>query len=184
MHSLEDRALRPQIRARNQSQSADKRAAQVAQNVSVQVLRQQYVVLVRIHHQLHAGVVYDVLVVLHLRKALANLAAAAQKQPVRELHDVRLVDRMDLLSSMFAGIVEGKLGNPRRTLLGNNLQRLHHARNDDVLEPRIQVFHVFAHDNDVQPRIAGLQPGKILDRTKVRKALELLTQGDIDRRET
>ena len=72
MHRLKDRALRPQVRSRNQPQPTHKRAAKIAQNIPVQILRQQNVVLVRIHHQLHAGVVDDVLRDTHLRKPSAT----------------------------------------------------------------------------------------------------------------
>ena len=80
MYRLEDRALSPKIRPRNQSQPTYKRTAEIAQNVPIQIpCSQQNVILERIHHQLHARVVHNVLGVFHLRKSLGNLPATTQK---------------------------------------------------------------------------------------------------------
>ena len=83
MNSFKDRALGPEIGAGNQAKSAYKCAAEIAENIPVKILCQEDVVLIRIHHQLHARVVHDVLFVLDLRKALGDNTAAAQKQSIR-----------------------------------------------------------------------------------------------------
>ena len=67
-------------------------------DVAVEILQQQHVVLVGIHHQLHAGVVHDVLAVGDLGIFLRDVARAADEQAVRQLHDVGFVDGVDLLA--------------------------------------------------------------------------------------
>src|SRR6202007_1999717 len=96
---LEDGAAVAEVRARHQAQPTHKGRAQVGDDVAVQVLEQQRVVLVGMHHQLHAGVIYDVLAVGDLRIFLRYIARAAQEEPVREFHDIGLVDGVDLSAS-------------------------------------------------------------------------------------
>ena len=90
---------------------------------------------------------------------------------------------MNLLAPMLARIAKRKLRNPRRRLLRNDLQRLHHARNNLVLQPGVQILGILAHDHQIDVRIARLQPRQILHRPEVRKQLELLPQRHVDRRE-
>ena len=59
-----------EVGAGHQAEAADEGRAEVADDVAVEVFEQQRVVLVGIHHQLHAGVVDDVLAVEDLRKVL------------------------------------------------------------------------------------------------------------------
>ena len=74
-----DRALMAEIRARHKAKAADKRGAEIADDIAVEILKQQRVVLIGIHHQLHAGVVDNVLAVKDFRKSLRHLARTAQK---------------------------------------------------------------------------------------------------------
>ena len=90
---------------------------------------------------------------------------------------------MNLLPPMLPRIVKRKLRNPRRTLFGNDLQRLHHPRHDLMLQTRVQVLHVLAHDHKIDVRIVRLQSRQALHRPKVRKQLKFLPQRHIDRSE-
>jgi hypothetical protein len=63
VHRLEDRRLRPQVRARDEPEPADEPRAEVGHDVAVEVLEQQHVELLRPEHELHAGVVDDELAV-------------------------------------------------------------------------------------------------------------------------
>src|SRR5882762_8227190 len=98
MYSFENRAVIAQVGAGYKSEAADECRAQVGNNIAVKVFHHQHVVLIRIHHQLHASVVHDVFAVGDLGKALGHGAAAAQEQSVRQLHDVGLVDGVDFLA--------------------------------------------------------------------------------------
>src|SRR5207253_6126208 len=97
VHSFKDGALVTQVRAGHKSQPAHKGRAQVRNNIAVKVLHHQHVVLIRIHDQLHAGVIHDVLAVGDLGKVLGHAPAAPQEQSVGQLHDVGFVDSMNLL---------------------------------------------------------------------------------------
>ena len=182
MHSLKDGALRAQIRAGNQPQPADQPRAQVTQNIAVQILGQDHVVLPRIHHQLHAGVVHNVLGVRYLRVVRGNLLAALEKQAVGELHNVRLVDGMNLFTAMLARELEGGFCNACRPLLGDDLERLHHAGEDSDLQTRVQVFGVLAEDHHVNVRVVGLDAGQRLHRPEAGVQVVLLAQRHVDGR--
>ncbi len=77
MHGFEDRAVIANIRAGHESQPADERRAQVRNNVAVEVFHHQHVVLIRIHHQLHAGVVHNVLAVGNLGIVFGHIAGSS-----------------------------------------------------------------------------------------------------------
>jgi hypothetical protein len=79
MDRFKDGAFVAEIRSRDQPESADQPCAQIRNNVAVEILQQQHVVLVGIHHELHAGVVDNVLAVGDLRIFFGNVARAAQK---------------------------------------------------------------------------------------------------------
>src|SRR4029079_4912412 len=92
-------------------QPADEARAQVADDVAVQVREDQDVVQVRLLDQLHAHVVDDPVLELDpARVRLGDGPAALEEQPVRQLHDVGLVDRRDLAAAVGDGVVEGEAG--------------------------------------------------------------------------
>src|SRR5271157_2805826 len=180
VYGFEDGAFVPEVRARHQAKSSDERRAQIRDDVAVQVLQQQDVVLVRIHYQLHASVVHNMLAVGDLGIVLGNVARAADEQPVRQLHDVGFVDGVDFLAMHPPRIFEGKLRNARGRLLGDDLQALDHAGNDLVLDAGVQPFGVLANDDEVHAGIARGYSREIADRPEVGEKLELLAQRDID----
>ena len=180
MNGFEDRALVAEVRARHHPQAADKCGAQIGDDVAVEILQQQHVVLVRIHHQLHAGVVDDVLAISDLGIFLRDVARAANEQAIRQLHDVGFVDGVNLLAVMLARILKGESGNAGGSFLGDDLQALHHAGHDFVLDAGIQSFGVLADDDQIDAGIARRNRGQIANRAKVGEQFELLAQCDID----
>src|SRR5205809_6272209 len=82
MNRLKYRTALAQIRAWNKPEAPHKRGAQVGNDVTVKVFHHQHVALIRIHDQLHAGVVYNVLAVGNLGIFLRNVAGATQKQTI------------------------------------------------------------------------------------------------------
>src|SRR5208337_1500651 len=180
VHCFEHGALVSEICAGNQTESTNKRRAQVGDDVAIEVFQQQHVVLVRVHHQLHTGVVHNVLAVSNLRIFSGDIARAADEQPVRELHDIGFVNSVDLLTLEAACIFKRKAGDAGRGLLSDDLQTFNHAGNDLVLDARVQAFGIFSNDDEVNPRVTGGNAGKIDDGTEVGEQLELLTQRDVD----
>lgn len=124
---LEDGVLGSHIPAGQEPRTADEAASDVGHDRSVQVRHDHHVELVRIGGQLHAGVVHDDRVRLQVRILPSNLLASLQKQAVRELHDVGLVDDCDLLAAHLLGEVEGVAGQSLRVFLRHDLEALHHS---------------------------------------------------------
>ena len=87
---------------------------------------------------------------------------AAQKQAVAELHDVRLVDCRDPLAAVMPRVLEGEPRDPRRRLLRDDLQALDDPGDDFVLESRVEILGVLAHDHQVDVVEAATAPGMLL----------------------
>ena len=98
-----------EVGAGDEAEAADEGRAEIADDVAVEIFKQQRVVLVGIHDKLHAGVVDDVLAVINLGKSFGHFAGAAQKEAVGQLHDVGFVDGVNLFAAVLAGVFEGKL---------------------------------------------------------------------------
>ena len=162
-------------------EAADEARAQVGHDVAVEVLEQQHVEAGGVEDELHAAVVHDDVVVLDVGEVRGDLRAAVEEQAVRELHDVGLVDGGDPLPAVGPRVVEGELRDPGRGLLGDDLDRLHHARHHHVLEARVEVLGVLADDDEVDVVVPALHPGQRLDRAHVRVEVEGLAQGHVDR---
>ena len=72
-----------------------------------------------------------------------------RKSPSDKFHDVGFVNGVNLLAAMFFGVIKRKPRDPRRSFFGDDFQALHHAGNNFMLESRIQILGIFAHQNDV-----------------------------------
>jgi hypothetical protein len=177
---FEDGALVAEIRAGDETEAADQSRAQIRKNVAVKILHQQDVVLIGVHHQLHAGVVDNVFAVGDLGILLRNVARAAQKQSIGQLHDVGFVDGMNFLALIFACILESKTRDACRGLLGDDLQALDHSGNDFVLDAGVESFGVFAHDDQVDARVAGWNMRQVADGAEVGEEFEALAEFDVD----
>ena len=115
---LEHRHAGAEVRAGHDAEPADQPGAQVGDDVAVEVRQHDHVELLGLHHELHARGVDDALVVGDVRMRAGDLANAVEEQAVAELHDVRLVDRRDLLAAVLFRVREGEgrdaLGRGRR----------------------------------------------------------------------
>ena len=120
--------LGPEVRPGHDAEPADQARAQVRHDVAVQIRQQQHVELLRVHHQVHARGVDDPLVVGDVDELARHLAAAVEEQAVAELHDVGLVDRRHPLAPVLPRVLEREPGDPRRRLLGDDLEALDDAR--------------------------------------------------------
>jgi hypothetical protein len=87
---------------------------EVGDDVAVEVRQHEHVVLLRSGHQLIAQVVDDAVLELDLRVPSGDLASDFEKQSVRELHDVGLVDRCHLVAVVVLGVLEGRLDDAVR----------------------------------------------------------------------
>ncbi len=87
---------------------------------------------------------------------------------------------MNLLALVLTRILEGETGNARRRLFGDDLQTLNDARNDLVLDPRIETLGVLAEDDEVNIRITRRNVRQVPDRPEICEQLELLPQLYVD----
>ncbi len=113
-----------------------------------------------------------------------DVARTADEQSVGELHDVRLVNGVDLLASELAGVLKGPARDARGGLFGDDLDALDHAGNDLVLDAGVQSLGVFADDDEIDAGIAGGNAGKIADGAEVAEEFELLAQLHVDAAES
>ena len=73
MDGFKNGVLIANVRTGNKAQPPNESRAKIGDDVAVKILQQQYIVLIRIHHQLHAGVVHNVLAVSDLWVLLRNI---------------------------------------------------------------------------------------------------------------
>ncbi len=110
VHRLEHADVAAEIGRADHAEAADQPGAQIRDDVAVEVRHHQHVELLRVHHQVHARRVDDLLVVLDVRIARAPPARTlSRNSPSLELHDVGLVNRRDLLAAVPPRVVEGEL---------------------------------------------------------------------------
>ena len=111
-----------------------------------------------------------------------HFAAALQEQAVAQLHDVGLVDGHHLLAALAACPFEGGARDLRRGFLGDDLQALHHAGDDFVLQTGIEVLGILAEDREIEREVveARLEAGEHAHRAEVRVEAELLAKRYID----
>ena len=186
MHRLEDRVLFAEVRPGDHSETTHEAGRKIRHDVSVQVREQKYVERFRPHHKLHRRVVDDQLAVFDLREILRHLAATAQEESVRELHDVRLVHRRDFLAPQLARILEGRLRDPQRGSSRDHFESRDHVLHHFMLQAGVQVFGILSknHHVDFDVGEARLHTRKRAHRAHVGKQVERLAQCDVHAGET
>src|SRR6266702_1041346 len=180
MNGLKYRTAIAEIRAWNKAEASHESGAQVGNDVAVKVFHHQHVVLIRIHDQLHAGVVYNVLAVGNLRIFLRYIARATEKKTIRQLHDIGFVDGVNLLALILASVFKSKAGDAIGSLLGDDLQTLHNARNNFVFKSGIKSLRILPDDDEINVRIASGDMRQIANGAEIRIKLEALAQFDIN----
>ena len=103
-----------------------------------------------------------------------------KKQAVGELHDVGFVDGVNFLAAVFLGVLEGELGDAGGGDFGDDFQAFDDAGNDFVLEAGVEIFGVFADQDDVDVFKSRFHAGEILHRAEVGVEIQSLAQGDVD----
>ena len=162
------------------AEAADEAGAQIRHDVAVQVRKEKHVELLGLHHEVHARRVDDLLIVGNVRMRGGDSPGTSNEQAVAHLHDVGLVDGGDALPPHALRVVEGKVRDARRRALGDDLQAFDDAGNDFVLETRVQIFGVLAHDDEIDVLESRADVRKVRDRPQVRVQIERLAQPDVD----
>ena len=79
--------------------------------------------------------------------------------------------------------LERESRNPGRCFLGDDLQALDDARHDLVLQTRVEILGVLAHDDQVHAGEAARHARQVPHGSEVRVEIERLPQADVDARE-
>ena len=103
---LEDRDLVAHAVRGGCGDASGQTGSEVGDDVSEQVAAQQHIELVGVADEPHAEGIHDDLVATDVREVGRHRLRGTQEEAVRLLHDVRLVDDRDALSTVRAGVLE------------------------------------------------------------------------------
>ena len=78
------------------------------------------------------------------------------------LHDIRLVNDSDLLSSGKISVLEGVFGHLERPSSSNNLQTLENAWVDLMLDSRVLALQVVPNDDNINVLVSGGDVSEVL----------------------
>ena len=167
------------VAGRNEAEAADQAAAEIGKDITVEVLHYHHIKLVRVHDELHAGVVDDLVVCLDLRVILCDFTEDSEEHSVRHLKDVRLVNAGNFLSAILLCVLEGVADDALRCFLCDDFDRVNRVLIDLFFFSHIQAFGVLTEDHDIHVlkrsfyRIIGLY------RTDIRIEVILAAQGNV-----
>ncbi len=179
---FEHRDVIAHVGAGHHAQPAHQARRQIGNNVAIQIRKQQNIEGLGPHHQLHRCVIDDQLLVGDVGIVLRYFAAAAQEQPIGQLHDVGLVDGGHLLAPGFLGELERIFGDTDGRHARDHFQAGDHVLHHLMLQARVQVLGVFAEDHHVDLHVveARLQARQGMHRPHVGVKIEMLAQRHVD----
>ena len=180
---LEDGALVTNVARRGQTETADETGAEIGQNVAVKVGHDEDLVVVRqrVGDHLEAGVVEQLGVKLDFGKLLGELAGGVEEETVGHFHDGGLVDNAHLFLAGADGVLEGVAEDALGSLLGDELDGLDDAIDDDVLDARVLALCVFTDEDGVDVVVGSLVAGNGLARAQVGKEVEGAAERQVER---
>lgn len=178
---LEDGALVADVAGRGKAETADQAGAHVGQDVAVQVGHDQDLVIVRdrVGDHLEAGVVEQLGVKLDVGEVLGDLASHVEEEAVGHLHDGGLVHDADLLAADGLGVLEGVPEDALAGLARDELDALHDAVDDDVLNARVFTLGVLADEDGVDVVVRRLVAGDGSAGAEVGEEVECSAQGQV-----
>ena len=158
---------------------------EVGQDVAEQVGGDDHVELVRVHHQLHAGVVDDHLLGRDLGVLRRDLARHLEEQARGGLHDVGLVHHRDLAATKAPGQLEGVAHDALAAAPGDLDDRLRGLAvgRQGLAFRAIGALGVLAHGDEVHAFVARARAGDADRRAHVGVEVEAPAQLDVDRAE-
>ena len=137
------------VAGRNEAEAADQAAAEVGKDITVEVLHNHNVKLVRVHDELHAGVVDDLVICLDLRVVLCDFAEDSEEHAVGHLEDVCLMNTCNFLSAVLLRVLEGVADDALRCFLCYDLDRMNRILIDLLFFSDIQTFCILTEDHDI-----------------------------------
>ena len=179
--SLEDRALVTNVTGGGETKTTDQTGAHVGQNVTVQVGHDKDLVVVGggVGDDLQARVVQQLSVELDIGEVLGDVAGGVQEQTVGHLHDGGLVHHADLLLVDGLRVLEGEAQHTLGSLLGDELDALHHTVDNNVLNAGVFTLGVLTDQDGVDTIVGGLVASNGAARTDVGEQVEGPAQSQV-----
>ena len=200
MNRLEDSVFLTNVRARGDTQTANKACRQITCNITIQVREDDNIELRGISYHVHAeGIDNAVVEVDATLIFLGKLARNAKEQTIGVLHDVCFVSSGNLLATVLQRILEGisnniLRGSNRNRLDGdtgirtNGARALFLAKVDQLpsafgafleLDASIQILGVLANNHEVNVVVTTASTGKRNNRAQANIEPERLAKRDV-----
>ena len=182
MDGFEDGALVADVTRGGQTQAADQAGAHVREDVPVEVGHDEDFVVVRgrVGHDLEARVVEQLGVEFDVGELLGDFPRDFQEEPVGHLHDGGLVHGADFALADVFGVLEGEAQDALGGGAGDEFDALDDSVDDDVLDPGVFAFGVFADQDRVDVVVGGFVAGYGDARAYVREEIECATEGEVE----
>lgn len=179
--SLKDRNLVTHVTGGSQTQTANETRGQIRQDITVQVRHNHDVLLVRsrVGDETETGGVNELRLQSKLRVLLGEFLGSGQEQTVRDLHNGGLVDGQNLGLANGAGVLKGVTQHTLRGLLGDELDRLHNTRDDNVLDTTVLTLGVLSDQDGINAVVGGLVADNGLARADVGEQVEGSAEGQV-----
>jgi len=169
---FKDGALDAEVGSGNQAEAADEAGAKIADDVAVEVFKQQRVVLEGIHDELHACVVNELLAVEDIRKPRPPCAAQRRKRPSESFMMLALWMEWIFLRPCLRAYSKANLAM-RVEPFADDLDAFNDTGNYFVLQAYVFALSVFADDDEVDAANAW-RGREILDGRKLAKRSNFL----------
>ena len=182
VNRFEDGVVIAHIGARHDAETAYEACRQIGDDIAVQIRQEQNIEGLGAHHQLHARVIDNQLVVLDLGEGRGDFAAALEEQAVAELHDVGFVNGANLTPAVAARVFESRARDAHRGVVGDDFEAFDDTRDDFVFQPGVQVFGILTKDGEVDRHIviARFQTRKHAHGPEIGIEAELLAKLHVD----
>lgn len=179
---LEDGALVTNVSGRSKTKTTNQTGAKIGENVTVKVGHDENLVVVRkrVGDHLEAGVVEELGVKLNLGILGGHLAGSVEEETVGHLHDGGLVHNAHLFLASSNGVLESEAENALGGLLGDQLDGLDNAVNNDVLDARVFALGVLTNEDSVDIVVGGLVAGDRLAGTQVGEEVECTAESQVE----
>ena len=167
---------------RRETKTADQAGREVRHDVSVEIRHDENLVSVgrRVGDHLQAGIVKELGVELDGGEVPADLLRGVEEEAVRHLHDGGLVHGAHLALAHLLGVLEGKAEHALGSGAGDELDALHHAVHDHMLDAGVFALGVLADEHGVDVVVGGLVAGDGFAGTDVGEEVEGSAEGEVE----
>lgn len=179
---LEDGDLVAHVARGGEAEAADEAGAHVGEDVAVEVGHDEDLVVVGdgVRGHAEARVVEELGVELDVGVLLRDLTGRVEEEAVGELHDGGLVDDADLVAADLLGVLEGEAEDALRGGARDELDGLHYAVDDLVLDARVLALGVLADEHRLDVVVGRLVAGDGEAGAEVGEEVEGAAEGEVE----